>query len=331
MAAYGVARAEATHLAAKVETGSSWSAHKDERGVYQRRRVRFARAPAAPERLRRTPGPLPADRSRPKAQDLRARSDDGRGPQIVAGRISCSRHRARELLHGLGLPTHLFTPTFAIGRVAGWAAHCLEQQAEDRLIRPQIRVRRCHRPVLGAARGPVDRRVAGVGMRKEDDAVIGEVYGEVGVGVMRRQVARILSLDVDGLGFYEGAERDPVVRGLQQRHPGLRPVCLHSPSEAAWAVHRPLRPRSAGRKGQGPHGRGVGAGGESREQNRTRLPRFLPLGGVGRVSGVDRLRHLARAAGEGRLEEDFCACCLLGRLPCPGFGSRLASGRSPRN
>ncbi|HKH11530.1 MAG TPA: citrate synthase/methylcitrate synthase [Rubrobacter sp.] len=41
------------------------------------------------------------------------------------------------LLHGLGLPTGLFTPTFAVGRVAGWAAHCLEQQAEDRLIRPQ--------------------------------------------------------------------------------------------------------------------------------------------------------------------------------------------------
>jgi len=41
------------------------------------------------------------------------------------------------LLHGLGLPTDLFTPTFAVGRVAGWTAHCLEQQAEDRLIRPQ--------------------------------------------------------------------------------------------------------------------------------------------------------------------------------------------------
>ncbi len=87
-------------------------------------------------------------------------------------------------------------------------------------------------------------------MRKEDDAVIGEVYGEVGVGVMRRQVAGILSLDVDGLGTLVEAERDPVARGLQQRHPGLRPVCLHSPYEAAWAVHRPLRPRSAGRKGQ---------------------------------------------------------------------------------
>jgi citrate synthase len=41
------------------------------------------------------------------------------------------------LLHGLGLPTGLFTPTFAVGRVAGWTAHCLEQQEEDRLIRPQ--------------------------------------------------------------------------------------------------------------------------------------------------------------------------------------------------
>ncbi len=41
------------------------------------------------------------------------------------------------LLHGLGLPADLFTPTFAVGRVAGWTAHCLEQQSEDRLIRPQ--------------------------------------------------------------------------------------------------------------------------------------------------------------------------------------------------
>lgn len=41
------------------------------------------------------------------------------------------------LLHGLGLPTALFTPTFAIGRVGGWTAHCFEQQALGRLIRPQ--------------------------------------------------------------------------------------------------------------------------------------------------------------------------------------------------
>jgi len=41
------------------------------------------------------------------------------------------------LLHGLGLPTQLFTPTFAAGRVAGWTAHCFEQRALDRLIRPR--------------------------------------------------------------------------------------------------------------------------------------------------------------------------------------------------
>jgi citrate synthase len=41
------------------------------------------------------------------------------------------------LLHGLGLPTELFTPTFAVGRVVGWSAHCIEQLRDGRLIRPQ--------------------------------------------------------------------------------------------------------------------------------------------------------------------------------------------------
>jgi citrate synthase len=58
------------------------------------------------------------------------------------------------LLHGLGLPTQLFSPTFAIGRVAGWTANCLEQQALDRLIRPQ-----------SAYVGAVDRRWVPLGER----------------------------------------------------------------------------------------------------------------------------------------------------------------------
>ncbi len=41
------------------------------------------------------------------------------------------------LLHGLGLPAELFTPTFAVGRVAGWTAHGFEQKADDRIIRPR--------------------------------------------------------------------------------------------------------------------------------------------------------------------------------------------------
>ncbi|MBA3470553.1 MAG: citrate synthase/methylcitrate synthase [Herpetosiphonaceae bacterium] len=41
------------------------------------------------------------------------------------------------LLHGLGLPTELFTPTFTISRVGGWIAHAFEQQEVGRIIRPQ--------------------------------------------------------------------------------------------------------------------------------------------------------------------------------------------------
>jgi 2-methylcitrate synthase len=40
------------------------------------------------------------------------------------------------LFHNCGIPTPLFTPLFVISRVAGWAAHYLEQRDNNRLIRP---------------------------------------------------------------------------------------------------------------------------------------------------------------------------------------------------
>jgi citrate synthase len=39
--------------------------------------------------------------------------------------------------HMLGIPIDLFTPIFAMSRVAGWSAHILEQYANNRLIRPR--------------------------------------------------------------------------------------------------------------------------------------------------------------------------------------------------
>jgi citrate synthase len=37
----------------------------------------------------------------------------------------------------LGIPTDLFTPVFAVSRIAGWSAHVLEQLGNNRLIRPE--------------------------------------------------------------------------------------------------------------------------------------------------------------------------------------------------
>jgi citrate synthase len=58
------------------------------------------------------------------------------------------------LLYGLGLPTDLFTPTFAISRAVGWTAHAFEQMAANRIIRPQ-----------SIYTGVKDRRWADIGTR----------------------------------------------------------------------------------------------------------------------------------------------------------------------
>jgi citrate synthase len=43
------------------------------------------------------------------------------------------------LLEAIGLSRTLFTPTFAVGRVAGWCAHIEEQRRDGKLIRPESR------------------------------------------------------------------------------------------------------------------------------------------------------------------------------------------------
>ncbi len=73
-----------------------------------------------------------------------------RAVERTAERVLQARHPDRQLranvefytavlLDTLGLDRGMFTPTFAVGRVAGWCAHVGEQQATGRLIRPASR------------------------------------------------------------------------------------------------------------------------------------------------------------------------------------------------
>jgi citrate synthase len=55
------------------------------------------------------------------------------------------------VLHAVGIPSELFTATFAVARCAGWTAHVLEQMADNRLIRP-----------LSVYMGPRDRQLNAV-------------------------------------------------------------------------------------------------------------------------------------------------------------------------
>ncbi|MGA9524037.1 MAG: hypothetical protein WBV82_21430 [Myxococcaceae bacterium] len=75
-----------------------------------------------------------------------------------------------------------------------------------------------------------------VDVHATDGGVDVEVVGPFREG-LPEQVARMLSLDVDGGEFLAVGERDPVIRKLQSRYAGLRPVCYPSAYEAAaWGV-----------------------------------------------------------------------------------------------
>ncbi|AEM80939.1 DNA-3-methyladenine glycosylase family protein [Streptomyces violaceusniger] len=125
---------------------------------------------------------------------------------------------------------------------------------------------------------------------------------------VRAQLARILSLDVDGSGFPELAAADPVVAGLMAEFPGLRPVCFHSPYEAAvWAVigHRIRMTQAAAIKARlaERYGRRVQVAGRTLHA----FPTPPALRAINRIPGltevkIERLHALAEAADAGELD-----------------------------
>jgi DNA-3-methyladenine glycosylase II len=154
-------------------------------------------------------------------------------------------------------------------------------------------------------------RVAGAHVYPEGQKVVVETYGEAASEVVRNQVRRVLSLDVDGSGFPEVGKRDPVVGKLQERYPGLRPVCFYSPYEAAaWAIigNRIRIVQAARVKARMTEelGEPVQIGGNE-EQAFPGPSCLLGLDGFPGLSGrkIEYLRALAHAALEGKLEAPY--------------------------
>jgi DNA-3-methyladenine glycosylase II len=155
-----------------------------------------------------------------------------------------------------------------------------------------------------------------VGVRVTEDAGVlrGRVVanpGRLPVAAVRAQVERILSLDVDGAGFAAVTARDPVLRDLSGRLPGLRPVLFPSPYEAAaWALlsHR-VRMTQAGTVRRR-IARELGDTVDFGDRTLAAFPRPERLvelaGGPGLTLGkLANLRALGHAAADGDLDADL--------------------------
>jgi DNA-3-methyladenine glycosylase II len=153
------------------------------------------------------------------------------------------------------------------------------------------------------------RQQAGVEVRQDAAGRVRcTVHGAVDVEAVRRQVARVLSLDHDGAEFRAVGARDPVIGQLQAAAPGLRPPLFYSPYEAAaWAVlsaRRPARQMAEVRRRLSEtHGTTFHLAGESVAA----LPTPEQLLAVAEFPGIsaqkiDWLHGVARAAIAGRLD-----------------------------
>jgi DNA-3-methyladenine glycosylase II len=142
----------------------------------------------------------------------------------------------------------------------------------------------------------------------DDGMVSGTVHGSADADMAWRQALAVLSLDVDGTGYVDVGERDPVIGRLQRESAYLRPVLFHSPYEAACSFvigHRIRIPqgRAIRQHMAVAHGEAIDVDGAAAHA----FPSPQAMLGIDSVDGlnaekVDRLHGVARAALDGALD-----------------------------
>jgi DNA-3-methyladenine glycosylase II len=150
----------------------------------------------------------------------------------------------------------------------------------------------------------------GVALRFREGRLHADVTGSDDLRRVERQVARIFSLDHDGTEYAAVGRRDPKIGHLMAALPGLRPLNFTSPYEtAAWGVmSQRISMRQAARVKAGliaAHGTRLSVAGEEVSC----FPTPGQLAGVDSIAGlnaekVDRLKAVARAALDGKLDPD---------------------------
>jgi 3-methyladenine DNA glycosylase/8-oxoguanine DNA glycosylase len=151
-------------------------------------------------------------------------------------------------------------------------------------------------------------RTVGVAVRQDRDGAVRATVDGDPPARLSEQLARLLSLDVDGTAYPAVAATDRVVAPLAARTPGSRPVSFCSPYEAAcWAVlsqrtsivaAASVKARIARRFGVPHEVDGVALTAFPAPPRLTEVADELPVPEVKR----ERLRGLAQAALDGRLD-----------------------------
>jgi DNA-3-methyladenine glycosylase II len=159
-------------------------------------------------------------------------------------------------------------------------------------------------------------RPVGLAARQADDRLeltiesADDVLGDDDIGRVRRQVARVVSLDHDGEAFHQLCLANPALAAVHARAPGFRPALFYSPYEAAiWSVISARRPRAQGITLRIRLAEHHGTAFELAGERTLAVPTPSQMLGVEAVSGlpadrIPRLHAIAEAARRGDLDAE---------------------------